>query len=530
MKEYNDEKTFNSKQFVINIAPFVNGQKQDYKNLFQSDKLKELVKNFADKLDDLASNDIPCCSTEKQRAFEAYSKNTPHEFKSLSPRKNIDLFIEKKSKLSYKTIQQSNDPQVPLTSTSDVFSMNKPPYIPHVKSENKPIIIKPIFKIQNFKVNKEKKVKIDIDSSENISIIDVRFSTDLGLSYNKLTNEVEGAPNQAGDFTIHIKWSDGKGSSSTENLNLSVIDDPKNLWKNLESNKDDPYYKDDKDVKIIEDEEKIICAGSIRGRSHAHIGSFRDDDFFIYEDDKNNWSIIIVADGAGSAKCSRKGSYIACQTAGELIRSKIESSYAEIIDKINEYDIAENGRKLKEEFYYLLGNAFKYAVESIGVEAQTKNIAIKEYSTTLLASICFQFNNKKLFVASAMIGDGAIGIYFKEDNKINILGEPDSGEFAGQTRFLDISILSDGNFWERVNVGIYDNPTALLLMTDGISDPIFETESGLKDITLWNKFWSDIEPIVTDKSQDREQKLLDWMSFFSTGHHDDRTLAIYGLK
>lgn len=524
MQQDNEEMNFSSKQFIINISPYTKGQNKEYKDLFLSPQLKALIKNFADKLDDLARNEIPQLAPKKQAAIEIYTQNLPD---TLTPR---ELYRKNTPSSVSNSLQSRDNKQPSLIHERGESLMNKPPYVPPVNNDNKPLSIKPVFKIQNFKINQEKKVKIDIDSSENISITDVKFPASLGLSYNMLSGEVEGIPTMAGDFIIYIRWSDGKRNSFTENLNLSIIDDPKNLWKNIEANKGDPYYKESHDARWFEDEEKIICAGSIRGRSHAHVGSFRDDDFFIYENDKENWSILIVADGAGSAQCSRRGSLIACQSAGELIRSSIECTYSNIVDKINEYDMADNGRQLKEEFYYLLGNAFKKAVESISIEAQSKNIPVKDFSTTLLASVCIQFNNKKLFVASAMIGDGAIGIYFKDDNKINILGEPDSGEFAGQTRFLDMSILSDGNFWERVNIGIYDNPTALLLMTDGISDPIFETENGLKNITLWNNLWADIEPIITSRDQDREQKLLDWMSFFSPGHHDDRTLAVYGLK
>lgn len=520
MQQYSEGKSYNSKQFNIHISPFIKGQSKEYGDLFLSSQLDELLKIFAEKLDELARNNIPQLMLKKKAATKAYIQSQTIR----------ELYNKNAPSSATKSVQQCDIQQSLSIHKKDEHSMNKPPYIPHVNNNNKPLSVKPVFKIQNFKVNQEKKVKIDIDSLENISIVDVRFDTSLGLAYNKLSGEVEGIPLTAGDFIVHIKWSDGKGSTFSDNLNLSIIDDPKNLWKNIEANKEDQYYKESHDARWFEDEEKIICAGSIRGRSHAHVGSFRDDDFFIYENDKENWSILIVADGAGSAQCSRKGSLIACQSAGELIRSTIESTYSNIIDKINEYDIADNVRQLKEEFYYLLGNAFKKAVESISIEAQSKNIPGKDFSTTLLASVCIQFNNKRLFVASAMIGDGAIGIYFKDDNKINILGKPDSGEFAGQTRFLDMSILSDGNFWERVNIGIYDNPTALLLMTDGISDPIFETENGLKDITLWNNLWSEIEPIISSKGQEREQELLDWMGFFSPGHHDDRTLAVYGLK
>lgn len=44
-----------------------------------------------------------------------------------------------------------------------------------------------------------------------------------------------------------------------------------------------------------------------------NVGSFRDDDFAIHLIEDSPWSVITVADGAGSAKYSREGSRIAVE-------------------------------------------------------------------------------------------------------------------------------------------------------------------------------------------------------------------------
>ena len=46
----------------------------------------------------------------------------------------------------------------------------------------------------------------------------------------------------------------------------------------------------------------------------------------------------------------------------------------------------------------------------------------------------------------------------------------DGGEYAGQTQFLDRSIASD--FGTRIKIGHFNDIDAVLIMTDGISDPI----------------------------------------------------------
>ena len=61
-------------------------------------------------------------------------------------------------------------------------------------------------------------------------------------------------------------------------------------------------------------------------------------------------------------------------------------------------------------------------------------------------------------------------------------------------------------------------------MTDGVSDPYFETDNGLADRTRWKKLWDEIEPKL--KEADPKQALIDWLHFFIQGHHDDRTIAL----
>lgn len=474
-----------SKVFHIEISPKLIDETGKYKKVLESDEAKKIIENFLHHLDRM--NDIP--TVQKKQAIEAYKENSEQS----------------------KTILKS-----------------KPPFIPVVTKKLVPPTVKPIFKLQNFRIDEEKSVYIEIESSEQISILDVKLPETLGLWFDRTDSKIYGTPIQAGDFQISLQWSNSEGIKNSETMTLSVINNPKNLWKNLPSNINDPYFKPDTAVSVLETKTHFMCSASIRGRAHAHVGGFRDDDFFMYADESNDWGILIVADGAGSAKNSRKGSLLACQNAGESIKNDITTKYDDIYSLITNYDLDEKDREAREQFYYILGNAFKKAICAIQEESIQKGVLFKEYSTTLLISICFQFN-QKLFIASAMIGDGAIGVYTHETNQIDLLGSADSGEFAGQTRFLDNSVI-DASFWDRVIVRFYNKPTALLLMTDGISDPRFETDNGLKNAELWKKLWLEIKPIIDSDGKERESSLLEWMEFFRQGHHDDRTIAIYKIK
>ncbi len=73
-------------------------------------------------------------------------------------------------------------------------------------------------------------------------------------------------------------------------------------------------------------------------------------------------------------------------------------------------------------------------------------------------------------------------------------GNPDSGEYAGQTRFLDQSIIADPSFSGRISVGKWNDVSHLILMTDGVSDPLFETDNGLRSDEKWTRLLDELIP------------------------------------
>jgi hypothetical protein len=337
---------------------------------------------------------------------------------------------------------------------------------------------------------------------------------------------IEGIPKIAGEYQITFLWASNEQYKTSGSIKLNIIDDPRNLWKNLPSDKNDKYFKEDVDSNFNSNRYYDIFVASKRGRSHAHVGSFRDDDFSIYTNQEKDYSIMMVADGAGSAKYSREGSKIACNIASNIIKTNIDNDFDTIKNELTNAFKTKEMRKIQEKFYYILGAAYKSSVEEISKVSSAIPTPYKDFSTTLLIAVTFKIENS-YFVASIMVGDGAISIYSENSSVIQLLGEPDGGEFAGQTRFLDSSIISQG-LWERVNVQFIDKPTSIMLMTDGVSDPYFETDNGLKNKTLWDKLWFDVKPTIEMKSSSSE--LLNWLDFFTPGHHDDRTIAIMKFK
>jgi hypothetical protein len=243
------------------------------------------------------------------------------------------------------------------------------------------------------------------------------------------------------------------------------------------------------------------------------------------QDEENGWRVMTVADGAGSAKLSRKGSLLASRIASESVMQALAGEKGRTLDEaivLLESDPIASQKPVSDELYYLFWNAAKEAVLAIDSEATLVEAVYKDFSTTLIISI-----HKKVatghFVAAYWVGDGGVAVY-REGHEVTVLGKADSGEFAGQTRFLDAAMLDSQQLFNRIEKTIVPDFTAIIAMTDGITDPKFETDANIENSDKWDEFWTELSPVV--ESANPASELLDWLDFWSPGNHDDRTIAI----
>lgn len=356
----------------------------------------------------------------------------------------------------------------------------------------------------------------------------------IGLSYDPATNIVHGTPSKPGDadVTLHYKYSDSEAEQLlTKTVHLFVNFDPRSLWTEHEPPADAPYQKPHIETKMDTSGVKTIVAASKRGRSHAKEAKFRDDDFdAIYRAD-TGWYVIAVADGAGSAKFSREGSRIATNTVVEhLSLSATGSKLDELEGLIAQFQAnpdEANRKAIGDTLYTTLGNAVFLAYKNIAKEAEATQNAVKDYATTLLATVCRQYGDK-WFVGAFWVGDGGVGIY-KKGEAPKILGETDSGEYSGQTRFLTMQEIFEATaFYKRIRFELVDHFDALVLMTDGITDAWFHTDANLFKAEKWDELFNEIQKEVTlsGDNENAHNQLLQWLDFWVKGEYDDRTIAI----
>lgn len=356
---------------------------------------------------------------------------------------------------------------------------------------------------------------------------------DIGIAYNAGENCFEGIPTRAGEFEFRFQYRLAQPKDAQKDQQwldaacaFIVTADPRSLWQVKEPSPDEPYQKPHQQQQLIKGQNFQVAAVSRRGRSHEHAGSFRDDEVHVQQVGDTDWSILLVADGAGSAPFSREGSRLAVQEAATILAQYIEQQHVQLDAQLAGWQIGAQDQAssaiangLYKEFHDLFYKVMQQAITRIDQEATHRAVASKAFATTLLAAVVRQ-TDSSTFVSSFWVGDGAIAVYSPQ--KMRLMGTPDAGEFAGQTRFLDKSIAQQ--FSQRVNIGYYDNIHAVILLTDGVSDPRFETDAGLASQQKWDALWQEWQPSLSNPQPDTA--LLEWMHFFQPGHHDDRSLAV----
>lgn len=340
---------------------------------------------------------------------------------------------------------------------------------------------------------------------EQVHVVAVDIAAETGLIFNAQEQALVGLPSVVGQYTLIISYQiviEGQYSSTkTSHSQLVINPDPRSLWKNIPSDQQQLYAKPDSRCQSLCNQSYNILAASQRGRAHAHKGQFREDDFFIAQSE--NWQLAIVADGAGSAQYSRYGSWLICQTMGNFL--------TQILSRPIPIGMQEIEVKLK--------GALGEAVCAIEAAAQAQQAQVKDYASTVLAVLCYFDAKQQQYVYKTLaIGDGAIALYQPQTAQAQLLNMPDSGEYAGETCFVDAQSLvvaqvkhySQAEFWP------------CLLMTDGVSDAFFDSDNALKNAKAWQYLWQFLQQ---QNALADENALLACLDFWSKGNHDDRTLV-----
>lgn len=368
---------------------------------------------------------------------------------------------------------------------------------------------------------------------QSFNIQESHIPDNLSLKLDEDSGGVCGTPTVAGDFELRFKGfftnSDHENSKAPVFViaRFTVVPDPRTLWRDIPSDSTALFHKPDEDSFCIDHDTIRLLAASKRGRSHAHKGTHRDDEARIEWLAESGWHILAVADGAGSCQYSRRGSEIALNIAidhlSEALNGEAGTALVDACLAQDDFTSAFNGATTQAVRETLIKAGWK-AVSAIRSEAEAHKLSVKDFSTTFLLLI-HKETEKGHLVIGFSIGDGALVAYDANDG-VDLLCTPDSGEFAGQTRFLEASLFQSNDIYKRIKINLISEFTCLMALTDGITDAKFATESELSQKAPWDALWSEISPQLVGPQEQAKVKMTEWLNFFIAGNHDDRSVAL----
>ncbi|WP_300690141.1 protein phosphatase 2C domain-containing protein [Chryseobacterium sp.] len=424
--------------------------------------------------------------------------------------------------------------------------------------------------LPNANAKKEYQFSFDPGENPNIIIRDIKNLDIVGLRFDAENCCITGTPTVANNINIQIVFYNKNDKNETDDIKVVpfvVNADPKDLWIDKPSDKGSRFAKSDTASLSATFLDKKIVIASKRGRSHAHAGTFRDDDFYV-QDLPDDWAIAAIADGAGSAQYARMGSQIAtefisksfddsdlltllsnhvtdffCETIEPEMPDTVESDHNPSIanenkDTAPDHETTEkqtNNNKLqkKSAIINILYKSVRNLYHELKNFADKEALSIKDLNTTIIFSLAKKFEFGYV-VLTFGVGDCPINILTDNDEKVQLLNVMDVGDVGGATRFITMNeIFSNPDMGSRFGINCFEDFSKLFLMTDGIYDPKFLVESKLENIENWKEFLKDLngeneEMVKVDFEEDTdiEAQLLHWMDFWSKGNHDDRTIAI----
>ena len=378
-------------------------------------------------------------------------------------------------------------------------------------------------------------LKIEVDEN--------KFSITGTPDLSALRKDGQPAPSEftlTAKYRLEVDGASGGAYEGEKEFKLVIVPAVDTLWRDEPVNWDqmpEPRYRNEDgstDSAVLDGEEKHIVAASLRGRSHAQEGKPRDDAFRFAT--IHGWQVLAVSDGAGSACYSREGARLACEKAVAVCCERLDNEpyrdgFEAHIKALSAIPDETNKRKpVGDSLYTLLCHAANQARQAIAQEAALQGKEVRTYAATLLLCVAKHFPFG-WFVGSFWVGDGAIALYRRDTtpHTVYLMGEPDEGEYGGQTRFLTMSeVFSDASaLYRRLRFRLVDDFSALFLMTDGVSDPKFETTNNLKNAEKWDALWDELTAAdALTNTAESEQALLEWIGFPSPGNHDDRTLLV----
>jgi serine/threonine protein phosphatase PrpC len=242
-----------------------------------------------------------------------------------------------------------------------------------------------------------------------------------------------------------------------------------------------------------------IFGASVKGASHLAKGS-PCQDVWVGERVDASWSVIAVADGAGSAERSDVGAFVAATSAVASIKTTIEG------DSLQAWEPARLARE-----------AVIHARQELEKKALELTCALKDLASTLIVSLIHHDT-----VTTAHIGDG--GVIVATATGLVLASGPEETEYANETTFVTSEDWESELRVSETLAGV----VALAAFSDGCQRAALEISEGrlapyarfLEPLFSYASTTTDLPTLAEDL------RLLLSSSKLSDISDDDKTLVI----
>ncbi len=254
-----------------------------------------------------------------------------------------------------------------------------------------------------------------------------------------------------------------------------------------------------------------VLGASVRGKSHAHRGEYRDD--AIAAASRDGLLVLAVADGAGSSALSRIGAAVTAQLA-------VDNTHQRYVDAgAPAGDVSPVSR---------LGTAMAHAVHDAAMRLHELATAGGVSPSALRTTVLLVAILDDLMLVS-QVGDGAVLVQRIDGSVVRVGATRETGWAGEVTCFVpDACAMTQAAALRQVRAS---DVALIALMTDGVDDPFHPLEqSGAALVEQWRH--GTTTPIGTARQPEapsvlgEASALLQWLSFEQRGEVDDRSLLL----
>lgn len=220
--------------------------------------------------------------------------------------------------------------------------------------------------------------------------------------------------------------------------------------------------------------QKVIVASSVQGYSHIQNNIPNQDSYYYVEDKQRDITVIIVSDGAGSAKNAKLGSSLCCANLAKSLLLITQEMVEEL--KINK----EKSKVFKNKIVQCITQHIDL-LSDLGDDIKSFNHTLSAIIYTPLGGQIIQIGDSPVVVIKKSFDLFSNQLEMDFDN-IQVFDEKKTGEYANQTTFLTNSEWFNKLRWASLSS---QDVQAILVMTDGTGSLLIgKNEQREKNLSL----------------------------------------------